>query len=115
MASPRTTAGAISRSPVSVAEVGDEGPTEEHQQPHGGQGTDQWDERADEQAEDGKDLEEPDPSVGGDAEADVFGAGPHGGDCGELGRAGCGESDDEQGGENRGGGHDSSNLQVMAK
>ena len=42
---------------VAVAQVGDERPTEEHQESRGGQGADQRDERADEQPEDGEDLE----------------------------------------------------------
>ena len=43
---------------VAVAEVGDDCPTEEHQQSRGGQGTDHRDERPDEQPEDGEDLEQ---------------------------------------------------------
>ena len=43
---------------VAVAEVDDDCPTEQQQQSRGGQGADHGDERADEQAEDGEDLQE---------------------------------------------------------
>ena len=49
---------------VAVAEVRDHGPAEQQQQSRGGQGADQRDGRADEQPEDGEDLEQADPPVG---------------------------------------------------
>ena len=51
--------------------------------------------------EDGEDLEEADPPVGRDAEADVFGPGAHGGYGGQLGRAEGREGDDQEARENR--------------
>ena len=86
---------------VAVAEVGDDCPAEEQQQSRGGQGTDHRDERADEQPEDGEDLEQADPPVRRDAEADVFGLGAHGGYGGELGRAEGREGDDQEARKNR--------------
>ena len=105
---PRTTAGSQLARAVAAAEVGDHCSAEQQQQSRRGQCTDHRHQRPDQQAEDTEDLEDSDPPVRRDTEADVCGPGAHGGHGSEFRGAGRREGDDEDAGEDGGCVHDSS-------